>query len=110
MSRGYWRTGKRTEPLSPGKCATSRVQSYVKMWEERCYPAGIPDEVPPKVAASGRAPSWRQVAIAILKNDLHFYALGYSTPSWESQKSVYAKAYFAYNGHFPVGQQLELPL
>jgi hypothetical protein len=48
--------------------------------------------------------------MAILKNDLHFYSLGYSTPSWESQKSVYAKAYFAYNGQPPDGQQLELPL
>lgn len=40
------------------------------MWENRCYSDGIPDEVPAKLAASGRAPSWKSIAVAILKNDL----------------------------------------
>lgn len=47
-------------------------------WEERCYFDGIPDEVPAGIAKSGRAPSWKQIAIAILRNDLLLKELGFS--------------------------------
>jgi predicted phosphoadenosine phosphosulfate sulfurtransferase len=50
------------------------------MWENRCYNDGIPDRVPKKVMASNRAPSWKAVAIAILKNDHNLLSLGYSPP------------------------------
>lgn len=41
---------------------------FVAMWERRCYPDGIPDEVPHEIF--DRAPSYRLVAHAILKNDV----------------------------------------
>lgn len=75
---GYWRTEKQTEPFDPGKNATEYVNEYVRQWKARCYAGGIPDEVPRKVEASMRAPSWRAVALAILKNDHTFGSLGFA--------------------------------
>jgi predicted phosphoadenosine phosphosulfate sulfurtransferase len=108
MSSKYWRTAKPIEQFNPGKCATERVSAYVQTWRRRCYSADIPDEVPNKVAASGRAPSWKSVAICILQNDLHFYGLGFSSPSWEHQRSVIAKGRPAVSGAYPENHQLEL--
>lgn len=52
--------------------------TYTDRWENRCYPDGIPDEVPRKLEASGRVPSWRAVALCILRNDHQLRALGFS--------------------------------
>lgn len=49
-------------------------------WEGRCYENGIPDEVPHKLAKSGRVPSYKAIALAILRNDLNFYTLGFMQP------------------------------
>jgi predicted phosphoadenosine phosphosulfate sulfurtransferase len=108
MSKGYWRTGKPIEQFSPGNCATERVLEYVQTWQRRCYSADIPEEVPKKVSASGRAPSWKAVAIAILQNDLQLRQLGFSPVSWEEQKATASKAYFYYHGRHGEGHQLEL--
>jgi predicted phosphoadenosine phosphosulfate sulfurtransferase len=70
----------------------------------------IPDEVPAKVATSGRAPSWRAVAIALLQNDLHLYQLGYARPAYDQQRRVVAMAQIAVHGSPKEGTQLELPL
>jgi len=69
---------------------------------------GIPDEVPSKVALSGRAPSWRAVAIALLQNDLHLYQLGFAKPAYEYQKQVIKMAQIVVNGSVADGTQLEL--
>ena len=110
MSNGHWRTDKRIEPFAPGKCATARVSEYVRMWKSRCYSHEIPDEVPTKVASSGRAPSWRAVAIALLQNDLHLYQLGYARPAYDRQRRVVTMAQIALHGAPADGTQLELPL
>ena len=49
----------------------------MKVWEARCYSGGIPDEVPPKLANSGRVPNYKQIAIAILRNDFVLKSLGF---------------------------------
>lgn len=43
----------------------------------RCYSDGIPDEVPAKLMKTMRAPSCKAIAIAILRNDMRFYSLGF---------------------------------
>jgi len=48
------------------------------MWEERCYSNGIPDEIPDGLSKSLRVPSYKAVAIAILKNDLQLVSLGFN--------------------------------
>jgi predicted phosphoadenosine phosphosulfate sulfurtransferase len=108
MSKGFWRTAKLIEPFNPGSCATERVSEYVQTWQRRCYLEGIPDEVPLKVAASGRAPSWRAVAIALLQNDLHLYQLGFAKPCYDKQKQIISMAQIAMHGSVAEGTQLEL--
>ena len=48
------------------------------MWENRCYFDGIPDEVPHKLAASGRVPSYKAIALAILRNDWRSIGFGFA--------------------------------
>ena len=108
MSNGFWRTAKRTEPFSPGKCASERVAEYVATWQRRCYFNGIPDQVPPKVEASGRAPSWKALAVALLQNDLNLYRLGFAKPCWERQQQIIKTAHIAVHGTPPNYTQLEL--
>ena len=50
----------------------------MRTWRDRCYNNDIPDEAPKKLEDSGRVPSYRRIAIAILKNDLNFHSLGFS--------------------------------
>jgi predicted phosphoadenosine phosphosulfate sulfurtransferase len=56
----------------------SRIADYVKTWEDRCYPEGIPDEAPPELEAAGLVPSYRRICLAIIKNDVQLQTLGYS--------------------------------
>jgi predicted phosphoadenosine phosphosulfate sulfurtransferase len=58
---------------------------YIETWENRGYCDGIPDEVPARLMQLRKAPSYKAVAIAILKNDLT--DLGYSPPvsAWYSE-------------------------
>jgi predicted phosphoadenosine phosphosulfate sulfurtransferase len=77
MSKEHWRIEKQIEPFRSGKTVADRVKEYENTWIERCYSDGIPDEVPKKLMDSRRAPSWKAVAIAILKNDLNLHSLGF---------------------------------
>jgi len=50
----------------------------VKTWEARCYSSGIPDEIPEGLSKSLRAPSYKSIALAILRNDMQLKSLGFS--------------------------------
>ena len=54
------------------------MKSYEKVWEDRCYPDGIPDEVPIGIMKSMRAPSYKAIAECLLKNDLPLYGVGFA--------------------------------
>lgn len=43
------------------------------------YAEDIPDEVPDELMHELLAPSYKAIALAILKNDLHFTSLGFTT-------------------------------
>ncbi len=45
-----------------------KIQEYISTWENRCYHNGIPDEAPTEI--SDMVPSYKKIAIAILRNDL----------------------------------------
>lgn len=47
--------------------------------ERRCYFNDIPDEVSHLIQASNRAPSWKAIAMAILRNDHNLHSLGFQT-------------------------------
>lgn len=54
------------------------MAAYVTTWENRCYSDGIPDDAPKKLVDSGRVPSYKHIAMAILKNDMTLKTLGFS--------------------------------
>lgn len=54
------------------------------MWEGRCYSSGIPDEVPDLLAKTNRAPSWKKIAICLLKNDMKLRGLGFTEASYNA--------------------------
>ena len=57
-----------------------RIDRYVQEWRKRGYSTDIPDEVPSALMEDNLAPSYKAIAIAILKNDHHMTALGFSAP------------------------------
>jgi len=46
------------------------------MWEKRCYRNGIPDEAPFEL--KDKVPSYKNICMALLKNDFNLVSLGYS--------------------------------
>lgn len=62
----------------------TRIEKYIQEWEKRCYSEGIPDEVPIRLQQLNKAPSYKQICIAVLRNDYSLKSLGF-TP----QKSAY---------------------
>lgn len=54
----------------------SEIERYIKTWESRCYKGGIPDEVPKEIF--DKVPSYKAIAMAILKNDISI--LGFERP------------------------------
>lgn len=56
----------------------NQIEAYIQEWEKRCYVDGIPDEVPLRIQQLGKAPSYKEIAIAILRNDIGI--LGISRP------------------------------
>ena len=54
------------------------VLAYKEKWLERGYQNDIPQEVPEVLAKQNLAPSYKAIAIALLKNDIHFHSLGFS--------------------------------
>lgn len=84
------------------------MREYRQQWRRRCYLDELPEEVPKKVAASGRAPSWKAVAVALLQNDLHLHQLGFARPAYEKQRRVVRLGQIAMHGQVAEGTQLEL--
>lgn len=89
MSRGKKPIWQQKEQLTGGGKTKDRVLFYVEMWEERCYRYGIPDEIPPLLEKTGRAPSYKSIAMAILNNDMKLSSLGFSRESKEWADNIY---------------------
>lgn len=54
-----------------------KIKKYLTKWE-LVYKEGIPDEAPTRLEDLGKAPSYRLICRAILKNDTQLETLGYS--------------------------------
>ena len=89
MSSAYWQTKRREEHFDCGNNLRSRIRAYTRTWQNRCYSNGIPDEVPKKLSAVNRVPSWRAVALAILKYDNNLYSLGFAVRENEAVTKLY---------------------
>ena len=57
-----------------------KIENYIKVWENRCYANGIPDEAPDELEVLNKVPSYRKIAIAILRNDYALKSLGLTPP------------------------------
>ena len=55
----------------------NQIQSYIKFWEYACYSDGIPDEVPARIEQLNKAPSYKAIVRAILKNDISLKSIGF---------------------------------
>ena len=53
-----------------------KIQEYIKTWKLRGYFDDIPDERPNEI--SHIVPSYKSIAICLLKNDLQLHGLGFS--------------------------------
>lgn len=72
-----------------------KIADYIRRWESRGYPEGIPDEACPHLEARNKAPSYRLICRAILRNDLALQTLGYSkqkTDSYMAYKRIEIEA------------------
>jgi predicted phosphoadenosine phosphosulfate sulfurtransferase len=47
----------------------NKILVFQRWWMQRGYPGGIPDEAPYELEADRKAPSWRRVCKALLRND-----------------------------------------
>jgi len=66
----------------------SKIRQYIKAWEARGYPFGIPDEAPPMLEAQNKVPSYRAICKAIMKNDVALLTLGYSREECEAYNAL----------------------
>ncbi len=62
----------------------TKIKSYIKTWEVRCYSDGIPDEAQKRLEQLNKVPSYRMICLAILRNDYPLKTLGF-----EPKKSIY---------------------
>lgn len=56
----------------------TKVIKHITLWESR-LPNGIPDECHPDVERNKLYPSYKQICIAIMKNDFALKTLGYDS-------------------------------
>ena len=77
MGSNYWQTKRQKEQFGYGQTITQKVKEYEETWVARCYSNGIPDEVSDTLMNSGRVPSYRAIALCLLKNDLHLRGIGF---------------------------------
>lgn len=60
-----------------------KILKYISDWEQKCYTEGLPDEVPIRIEQLNKAPSYKAIVKAILKNDIALESLGFSKPKCE---------------------------
>lgn len=56
----------------------TKILNYINQWENRCYFDGLPDEVPQRIQELNKAPSYKAICMAIMKNDHCLETLGFS--------------------------------
>jgi predicted phosphoadenosine phosphosulfate sulfurtransferase len=67
-----------------------KINEYICLWKKKGYPIDIPDEVPEELSKKNLAPSYKAIAIAILKNDHSLKSLGF-TPKKSKYYSILKK-------------------
>ena len=65
----------------------NKIWKFIKWWEQRGYPDGIPDEADYHMEQKRDVPSWRRICKTLLRNDYWCKGLGYS----QQKSSAYKK-------------------
>lgn len=55
-----------------------KIQTYLNQWFKRGYGTDIPDEVPDMLRSENLAPSYKAIAMAILRHDHGLQSLGFA--------------------------------
>lgn len=76
-----------TMPRNTGEHYKNKVAVYINWYMKRGYPEGIPDESDYRLEQIGKAPSWRKIVKALLRNDYWCKTLGFSP----TKTSAYSK-------------------
>jgi predicted phosphoadenosine phosphosulfate sulfurtransferase len=65
-----------------------RIREYIMGWQAKGYSSGIPDEACPQLEALNKAPSYRAICKAILKNDVALTSLGFARPDCDAYIAI----------------------
>lgn len=68
----------------------NKITLFIKWWEEKAYPDGIPDFAEPTLEAKRKVPSWRRICKSLLRNDYWCKGLGFSQHKSEGYKKYLA--------------------
>lgn len=79
----------------------------MSLWMQRGYQDGIPDEVPDRLMELNKAPSYKSLVIAILKNDISLKTLGYSNPFSECYHEIKKQEIVTRENHKKQIKQME---
>lgn len=69
----------------------NKIAVFLHWWEERGYPAGIPDEADIHDEAAKKVPSWKRICKALLRNDYWCKGLSFTqtkSDAYEKYKKV----------------------
>ena len=55
-----------------------KIRQYITTWQKRGYPDGLPNEAPARLEQLCKAPSYRAICRAILRNDVTASSLGFT--------------------------------
>lgn len=58
-----------TMPAASKEHYQAKIFTFLRWWEERGYPNGIPDEMPERDENQKKVPSWRRICKMLLRND-----------------------------------------
>ncbi len=65
-------------PPPAGEHYRNKIALFIKWYEKRGYPGGIPDEADRTLEAKKKVPSWRRICKTILRNDWWCKGLGFA--------------------------------
>lgn len=58
-----------------------KIAEYVGKWKRQGYPEDIPDEIPAELMHDNLAPSYKAIALALLRNEHGLESLGFTPPT-----------------------------
>jgi len=77
----------KTMPESTANHYINKITVYIKWFETRGYPDGIPDQSDYKLEQLNKVPSWRRICRTLLRNDYWCKGIGFSPTKTSAYKN-----------------------